>query len=386
MNFSNKTILNTLFCIWLIVSLFMQHSNLVTVVMLIFVGTCLIVCVRRARWSIFLTFYMLFAFFSLANIYLGHSVDYATSMKMTRTLMINSVFFFALINYYYYVGSMSELSKNFVGVSAVISVLAVIANIIYGGERLSGIGINSNTIAMFAAYSMIIVINSMIENSKRKCIDITLVLLFAVTIVLSGSRKGLLIPIIGCYVLVCFRQPRKFVIRSLIAIVLAYCVYQALINIDVLYTLIGNRIEQVVFLLSGQDVVEASLGSRNAYILLAWNSSQDSLFWGHGLDTFRLLRGAYGTYTHSNYLEIIYSLGFGGLTIFYLPYIITLKNAFANIRNMKTAIAPLVAILIPYIICDFMNVTYFERPVLSISIFALVGIQNLHKSSRQEEI
>lgn len=143
-------------------------------------------------------------------------------------------------------------------------------------------------------------------------------------------------------------------------------------NVDFLYNTIGYRLEPLVAYLNNAEYDEASLETRSHFIEYAWINAQDSLIFGHGLDCFRLLPGAWGTYSHCNFLELLYSTGWIGLFIYYSTSISTVLKFYKYINDKYTGL--LLALLIPFLVCDYMNVTYSNRTAIIIPSLAIMFV------------
>lgn len=149
-----------------------------------------------------------------------------------------------------------------------------------------------------------------------------------------------------------------------------------------LYNLIGYRVEPVLQYLNAENYEEASMETRVDYIELGWLESQKEPFWGHGLSSFQKLKKSYGTYSHCNYVEILYSLGWIGAIIYYLPYVVSLLKAPKFFKKARKYAGLALAILVPYIICDYFRVTYFSRTDI---IFPFLAMMLLDKRGIGDE-
>ena len=309
----------------------------------------------------------------MANIIFGHAVDVSIASKMTRTLFLNLLFLYALVCYCRYVHNIKSVLTIYKWVVVAFCVLCLLGGIsaVLSGSRLSILGINSNVIASMAAYAGILAFNDILVGRSRseRQVNTYVCVFLLLTILLTGSRKGLLIPIIGIYILICFRKPRKFVLYSITAMIVV-----AVILFFVLQYL------------AQEEFTEASLDSRSDYILLGWLSSQDSLIFGHGLDCFRTLRYAYGTYSHNNYIEILYSSGWVGISIYYSSFALSIIGLPKTWCSDKENTALVAGILIPFLVCDYMNVSYFSRYMLMIPIVMMLYIRKRGDYSENQEI
>lgn len=377
--FNNATILSILFMLFLVAEVMFEYSTFSRVILLAFVSASVLVSTRLS-WHYSLTGYLVFAVWSFVNIFLGYALDRDTAMQMSSTLILNLIFMYGFLCYCRKIKNMWTVLNIFRWIMVLFCLMCVMGALTgsYGNGRLSIMGINSNTIALMMGYAFIIHLHELLQGKKwvgYEQVQYILLMLFLVVILLTGSRKGLLVPIIGVYMFFCVRQPRKVIPYTLLIGGIIGVVLVLLLNVPVLYNIIGYRVEPVLQMLAGEEYDEASLASRMNYIALAWTASQDNLLFGHGLDCFRLLRYAYGTYTHCNYVELLYSLGWVGVILYYSPYIAALLNAPAVAKQDKAAVSLALALLVPYLVCDYMIVSYYTRPLLIIPMMAMIFLR-----------
>ena len=251
------------------------------------------------------------------------------------------------------------------------------------GERLSILGLNPNRIAMTFSYTIIILFYEILhctETKKRRQKWIMIVWL-AMVVLLTGSRKGLLIPMLGIYVLICARKPRSILKYTAVVAAVGGIVLMLVMNIEPLYNLVGHRVEAVLQYLNQDTFTEGSLVTRDSFVKLGWELSTYEPIWGYGLDCFRLLRASFGTYSHNNYIELLYSLGWVGLIVYYAPFLITVFRMLKNRKKHTDMVSVLMALIVPYLVCDYMNVTYFELlflliPTIVITTMGKKGLEN----------
>lgn len=357
---NNTTLLHGVFMLWLFCEIMFEHTVISQAALMVFVGITILVT-HKIRWTTQLTGYCLFALWSVMNIFWGHADSVAIAGKMTRTLLLNILFLFAFVCYCRYTRDYRTILRIYKWVAVLFGIPCLLGGIgsVFQGHRLSILGINANRIATMMAYAMIFLTYELLqkEKSQRRLKDYSTLIFLVITIILTGSRKGLLIPFIGIYLLICARRPRKFLKYSLITVVSISVVLYLLMNVKPLYDILGHRVEAVLQFLQGENFEEASLSTRNHYIEMGWELIKQQPIWGHGLDCFRVLKKSFGTYSHNNYIEILYSLGWVGFALYYFPFA---QCLFRLISGWKRN-ALLVALFVPYLVCDYMNVTYFER-------------------------
>lgn len=381
----NATILCVLFGLLILCELALAYSMISRIALVLFVGM-VFVCSFRIRWSFFLTGYAAFTLFSFFNIFTGHAASESEAMAMTRTLLLNLLFLMAMTNFCKYIGDSGKILQIYkwivICVTVVCLPVGIYGNLSTGTRALKILGINVNELAMQAAFVSLIQIDELVHASgaRQKIRGIILLVLLVGMILISGSRKGLLIPLIGVYIMLCFNKPRRFLIYTLAILAGCAVVLYLMLNVDSLYTLIGFRVEALLQYLSGETFTEASLASRSKLIQLGWESAKNSPFWGHGVNCYHLLPGAFNTYSHSNYIEILYSLGWTGLVLYYLPYLWGLLQVPNAVKTDRRGTALVTAILVPLLICEYMNVTYFTRLSLILPLILLLQINTARRS------
>ncbi len=348
-----------------------SYSAISRIAMILFVVAVAFTC--KIHWSKYLTAYCFFIVWSIINIVAGYAISSSVALEYTQTCILNLIVLIALVMFFWRIGDVEEVLNIYIKSSVLISIIAIATGIgaVVAGGRLDSI-MNSNTVAMFSAYAIIMLIHKLKTKSISGKTAICIIVLCFLTILLSGSRKGLIITLIGLYVLFCFSNPRKIFKVTVICIALVAVVYVLLMKVDVFYSTVGYRVEAVLQFAQGVDVEEGSIVSRNSFINLAWDESQDSLILGHGLANFSLLPGAFGTYSHCNYLEILYSLGWVGVVIYYSPFLWLLGYLMKRIIRRDYNLSLIIALVIPYLVCDYFTVTYFTRKSLIVPAFCIV--------------
>lgn len=372
---SFKQLFTAAFVLFVVTEIFFPYTLASQVMLFLFCGISLFT-LERVRLNAFLISYVLFIVLSMVNIATGHAVDRSIAVDMTTTLCLNVIFLFAFTQYCAIVDDplsvMQTYKKTCVFVSCILLVFGLPS--VIAGERLNAFGINSNTIGGFAAYSLTVLIYEVYQLKQWNRYRALQMIVFVAVILLSGSRKAALIPLIGLYVMVCIRNPKQILKTTLIFAVGAGVLLFLVLNIPALYKIVGYRIETIWWYLQGMEVEEASFNTRNHFIQYGWEEAQGSPLLGHGLNCFRTLTRAYGTYSHNNYIEILYSLGWLGIAVYYSTSVCALLKIPKILKENKSESVLFLALLIPFLICDYFNVTYFTRRLLVIPAIAIMYI------------
>lgn len=201
---------------------------------------------------------------------------------------------------------------------------------IWGTFKLGqNIGLNKNDIGMNLAWGCIFCFYFIREKKSKKFIYIILFVLFFSFSLISGSRKALLIIGVGmaAYMILCERNIN--VIKNIIiAFLFVFIIYCLIMNIPILYELLGERTEKMLssFFTSSSISIEEdkSIWERAFYRNYAINMSIENplyTIFGHGLDAFRTRMAEIGymhvAYSHCNYTEVLVNYGFFGIILYY---------------------------------------------------------------------
>ena len=174
---------------------------------------------------------------------------------------------------------------------------------IYSGERFGNdLAGNANIIAplyMFAAVSSTYCIFRF-RNKLLKVIFICIYIIQLYALILTGTKKSLLIAFLFCFA----------------AFIFIFLLFWSLIfNIQVLYDLIGYRFEGMLLAFTTGQGDESTMERMNMIndAMEFWRSHP---VFGIGLNLFSE-KGIYGAYSHNNYVELLATTGIAGFIAYY---------------------------------------------------------------------
>ncbi len=211
------------------------------------------------------------------------------------------------------------------------------------GTELTG---NANSFASLLMIAVLFAIWFLIYTKRNIWQTILLLSSIAMSyfgMFLSGGRKYVIIPIIFLYVLLLFKRDKKgraHLLKNTISVILAVClVYWLMMNVPMFYEIIGIRIEAGLSFLQG-DLSKADASSilRDKMIeggLKGWLSSP---IWGHGFDSFKhynVTITGLSTYSHNNYVEMLFNTGIIGFFLYYSFYVYILKKALTSKQKVS---------------------------------------------------
>ena len=228
-------------------------------------------------------------------------------------------------------------------------------------NRLS-IDYNENSYGMICAGILNYFFYSLISNKRKKAYLLISVVLCMMAL-FSGSRKVVISMLIFSVGFIQFREPNKnsgkAFIRILVLIILAISAYAVMMNVDALYSTIGNRIDSIVGYLFRDEAADGSLNTRLNMMALARNIIMSHPWLGIGANNFKY-NTYYNTYSHNGYTEIICSFGILGIVVYYIPVLIMTMHSFKNWKTEHTdAIFPL-CVFVSFFVCEIGAVSYFS--------------------------
>ncbi|MFQ9309618.1 MAG: O-antigen ligase family protein [Paraclostridium sordellii] len=211
----------------------------------------------------------------------------------------------------------------------------------------------------------------MIYNYKKFIYGILGFMMF-ITILLTGSRKGLLICITPWVIFFSMRflKSRKIMNKlKLICVtaIICFVTFNIIMNVEVIYDTVGFRIEAMYrSIIYGEVSSEGSFNTRQNMIDKGEEYFREKPILGHGVSTYRYIyKHDMGkeTYSHNNYIELLVNNGIIGFTIYYIFYIWNLvtcnkKRILAKSEKEKNYYLFILSILITMLILDSGRVAY----------------------------
>jgi len=234
----------------------------------------------------------------------------------------------------------------------------------WGSERVGEVlNLNPNLVGLYTSCSVLICM--MFAESK---LYLGLAAVFSVIAMLSGSRKSVIILVIGvfCYFWLKDRGVKKIrnmLIGGSIIAVLFFLIF----NVDYFYNVLGIRIDKALYGVFGTSIrgtVFKMDGSSKERAYLRQSAMQlfyNKPLFGYGSNMFKVkLSQVYKQrYSHCNYTELLANNGLVGALIYYIPYIVTLIKAIKyNRKNYDRLSAAILAIVLAVLCSDYFIVSY----------------------------
>lgn len=374
MRVTSKNLMNFGFLLWISTEYVFLHTIYSQLALLFFFGTVVLHIVYNHIFPLSKIYllYLLFLITCCLNIWLGYSINPYESNKLIGTLWLNFIFLIFSYYYFYY----QELSQ----IVDIMKVAALLISFVTWGVnysitrefffRGSG-GTNGNGMAVLNAFviSFLIITGKTVQTKNLVCI--ACLFLFCV---ISGTRKSFIILFVMLSVFYCFRYPKKLPKYFLMGAFGLGIALFLLLKIPFLYNSIGVRIEALILFAQGGEG-DSSLVSRASYISLGMSHFKESPIWGNGINCFKTIPGAYGTYSHNNYVELLFSVGLVGTFSYYLLYLCTMIKGMTNYIKTKACGSVIsIAVIISCLITDYAQVGYYDRSSLVFITLAMAMI------------
>lgn len=362
-----------------------QHTLLSTAGMGLALLLCLVRFAVRPRvyGSVWYAGYALLILWGLLGALAGWAVDRATALAMCKTMCVGLGFVFVVHQLIVQRQNAEASLLAYLLTCVVLAVYALVAerDTLFVQRLGLTIGINPNDVAMILATGYAIAIHRLCE--RKKWYEALPILLFAGAILLTGSRKGMLLlaflPL--CYLL---WRDRRHIRRNLLFLIpVLLALVAAVFLIPPLYQIIGSRFVRLFqVLLTGNGALETSLKERVGFIAQGWTMFLERPLTGWGMDCFRFNGVTRATYSHNNYIELLVSGGLPALLLFYVPLLLVIVQA-VRCAGRRPAVQMAVTVVVGQVLMEMMLVTYYERPQLA-PIALLLGVARLHAGGDDE--
>ena len=382
------------FCLFTNVAL--QHTVWSTAGLLLLFGAAFVrFCFRpRVFGSVWYLGYALLIVWGLIGALAGWALDREIALRMCKTLCIDLMFVFSV---HQLIVQRRDIERSLLVFLAVC--LALSAYVLFRecaalfADRLgANAGVNPNDLAMVLCIGYAIAVHRFSEH--RRWYEALPILLFAALVLLTGSRKGwlLLAYLPAAYLIWRDRTHRK---RNLLLLLgCAAVLLAAAFLIPPLYALLGSRLERMLQALFTADAsADGSIHERLRFIRVGLDGFLQRPLTGWGLDCFRVNGVTRETYSHCNYVELLYGGGIAALLLYYAPLLTVLVRGAGFARGFargfahahKTPAVQLVTVLTAgYIVMDLFMVTYYERPQLML-IALLLGVIRLSQQRGEND-
>lgn len=239
---------------------------------------------------------------------------------------------------------------------------------------------NSNGVGIslcFAIFSGFILFVNQRRHLLLRVLYYATASLMIVAILLTGSRKSLLILLMPIFYFLYKKQKRHFLLLLLLTPLIAWFVYELIMNVEVFYETIGKRIEEMIAIMSN-DTTGNEDTSRTILIEFGLNKFVENPILGVGINNFRVLSDVIfpgkNFYAHNNYIEMLVDVGIVGFIIYYSSYI----YIYTRLRKSSSILSDWAKIfLFVMLFLGFFEVLYYEplEQLMFCLIFCILDLE-----------
>ena len=364
-----------LFYLLLVFSFYFTRNMICRVMMVLFFGYTILrqlINRQKAKSSFYFAGFLIFILYGAANIFLDNVINVQVARTMVVSLVLNLMMIYAIVQYVYMQNDVPKVIRTTeLGIFTTAFVVVLLSlGTITSGRLGGGTEINANILAMLCVYGFILCMY------LRKIGRITPLScwvrmgFYALAVLLTGSRKGLVMIVLATVVVTLIFGKKKLVRNLLIGIASAVVVYLVIMNVEFLYNIIGVRIENLLLYLTEGTTTDGSLASRLELIEIAKPYIERKPWTGYGYDCFKMISGisgggnitidGVGYYSHNNYIELLFSGGIIGLVLYYIPVLYLLIKLLRGIKT-DTCIPYMLALFVSKLAIEYAYVSYYDR-------------------------
>lgn len=325
----------------------------------------LLICSKKNKIFEFktsiLSYILLIVFGFLSFIWAKYSIAVNEQLlNMTSAILVNV----SLIIYVYYSDdSIENLSKWLFPIFLIYFLQSFIVGYFDSSGRFSPNGA-VNQFGIIATYIYMLSLYIFKYGKKNKIISLILIVISVVFTFISGSRKALINLLLFTIAILLFKNNDKNLFKKISKIFLillfATISFFAVMKVNKLYDVVGYRIESLISYYNGEEKADMS-ALRRKYM------KEDAIVFfkkhpiiGIGLNNFKYM-ARYGTYSHSNYYEMLSCLGIIGFVLYYLPVVFGLIVSVKNWKkNYESSIISF-SFFLSMFITEFSNISYMYR-------------------------
>lgn len=299
---------------------------------------------------------------------------------MVVSLFLNFLMLYAIVQYIYMKNDIQQVLKiTELGIFTTAFIVVLLSwRTITQGRLGEATEMNANMLAMLCVYGLVLAIYLRRIGKHTKVTCGFRLVFYILVVLLTGSRKGVIMIAVAVAVIQLFVDRRKLLKNGLFTVVAAVVIYNLIMNVGVLYNIIGVRIENLLELLTEGSTEESSLNSRQLFIEIGMSYIKEKPWTGYGYDCFmlfpRILQitgGELGYYSHNNYIELLAGGGVIGFALYYIPVLHLLVTLLKR-SKMDACMPYLLAILVSKLAIEYARVSYYSR-IDSYIIAVIVG-------------
>ncbi len=246
----------------------------------------------------------------------------------------------------------------FVGINDIMYMVAA-------GNRMDSSFDNVNAIGLICAISLILSVFFLYK--KKSWLIIILDILTIILLSACGSRKAMLVTILGCFAIYLFHKQSQnkvaFIFKMILSLTLLYVIVHLLSEMTIFAGITG-RMEGLIALVTGNGEVDHSAQVRQDMVNLGISIFKENPILGIGMGSAHIYTLKYighDCYLHNNYAEILADGGIIGTIMYYRIHVNIIKKL-RNSSRMTTQEGILILILMfCLLVSDLSMVSFYSK-------------------------
>ena len=314
----------------------------------------------------------IFILYGAFNIVIDNVISSDVAKTMVISMILNLMMTYSIIQYIVLRDDITRVLRV-TEASIFFTALMVVVmsyNTIFQQRLAKGTEINANVLAILCVCGF--VLSLYFKNTKT----ISMLsccfrgLFYIATIMLTGSRKGIIMIVVAIVIISVLGGKRKIIKGIIVGAVTFTILYWLIMNVDFLYNIIGVRVENLITLLTVGKANEGSLKSRQKLLEIGIKYIKEKPWTGYGLDCYKLISGfgsggvvngvEVGYYSHNNYIELLFGTGIIGLILYYIPILFVFKKMIQTLKK-NACIVYLAAFFVSKLAVEYAYVSYYSR-------------------------
>ncbi len=260
------------------------------------------------------------------------------------------------------------------------------------GDRLENSFTNINSIGMVAAIATVLTCFRICFVMNKFTIDNILTIPCVVMIAATGSRKALIMAVVGTVLVLM----KRFASSNIIKNIVIWCILGIFLFIVFYYlsTLplfegVMKRMQGLGGLISGQGKIEHSAWLREQYIKIGIKEFKKSPIVGWGIGSSgALLSQNFGrdTYFHNNFVELLACGGIAGFAVYYNIYLCLGKN-FIKYRKFNSPYSYLcIVLMLLLLFMDYASVSYYSKERYFYFMILFLEIHYIKRTTKEKNL
>jgi O-antigen ligase len=265
----------------------------------------------------------------------------------------------------------------------------VIMDVLYSSGRLGISFDNVNAVGMMCSVTIIIACYFAIY--EKISLSFILVIPTLLVMLASGSRKALIMLVLGIVLLNFFKAVAEKRLYSMIKFIFAIIVIMLILKATLSMTIFSGvygRMEGLIASFTGEGKVDHSTYLRKWFIEVGFNIFKENPIIGVGMGNAHIINAGItgrNTYLHNNFVELLADGGLIGFTLYYSIYAYILYMIVRKHLWVEKEVQIIMAILLCRLVADYGMVSYYSKITYFYFMLFFIGIEK-YGGSRVDEL